>query len=49
MSAHSKRLAQFEEAVYRQREEMQEKMDEMMSLLRDYIKAKALEKVLVRK
>lgn len=49
MSAHSERSAKFEEAVYRQREEMQEKMAEMMNLLNEYTKAKTPEKVLVRK
>ena len=48
MSAHSERLEKFEEAVYRQREEMQEKMAEMMNLLKEYTKVKTPEKVLVR-
>ena len=49
MSTHSERLAKFEEAVYRQKEEMQEKMAEMMSLLEEYSNIKTPEKVLLRK
>ena len=49
MSTHSERLAKFEEAVYRQKEKMEEKMAEMMNLLEEYTKIKTLEKVLVRK
>ena len=49
MSTHSERLAKFEEAVYRQKEEMQEKMAEMMSLLEEYSTIKTPEKVLLRK
>ena len=48
-SKHSERLAKFEEAVYKQKEEMEEKMAEMMSLLKEFSKAKAPEKVLMRK
>ena len=49
MSTHSERLAKVKEAVYRQKEEMEEKMAEMMSLLKEYTKIKTPEKVLVRK
>jgi hypothetical protein len=49
MSTHSKRLAKFEKAVYRQKEEMQEKMTEMMSLLEEYSNIKTPEKLLLRK
>jgi hypothetical protein len=49
MATHSDRLARFEEAVYKQKEEMQEKMNEMMSLLEKYANQKTPERMLLRK
>jgi hypothetical protein len=49
MAAHSDRLARFEEAVYKQKEEVQEKMNEMMSLLEEYANQKTPERMLLRK
>ena len=49
MSTHSERLAKLEETVYRQKEEMQEKMTEMMSLLEEYSNINTPKKVLLRK
>lgn len=49
MATHSARLARFEEAVYKQKEEMQEKMNEMMSLLEEYANQKTPERILLRK
>jgi hypothetical protein len=49
MSTHYERLAKFKEAVYRQKEEMQEKMTEMMSLLEEYSNIKTPNKELLRK
>jgi hypothetical protein len=49
MATHSERLARFEEAVYKQKEEMQEKMKEMMSLVEEYANQKTLEMMLLRK
>jgi hypothetical protein len=49
MATHSDRLARFEEAVYKQKEEMQEKMNEMMSLLEEYANQKTPERMLLRK
>ena len=40
MPTHSERLARFEEAIYKQKEEMEEKMAEMMNLLEEYTKVK---------
>nr|GEV19924.1 hypothetical protein [Tanacetum cinerariifolium] len=48
MEAPIERMERFEEAIYKQREESNERMFEMFSLLREYTKGKALEKVLVR-
>jgi hypothetical protein len=49
MATHSDRLARFEEAVYKQKEEMQEKMNEMMSLLEEYANQRTPERMLLRK
>jgi hypothetical protein len=49
MATHSARLARFEEAVYKQKEEMQEKMNEMISLLEEYANQRTPERVLLRK
>jgi hypothetical protein len=48
MATHSERLAKFEEAVYKQKEEMQEKMTEMMSLVEEYSNQKNPEMILLR-
>jgi hypothetical protein len=49
MATHSDPLARFEEAIYKQKEEMQEKMNEMMSLLDEYAKQRNPERMLLRK
>lgn len=49
MATHSERLAKFEEAVYRQKEEMQVKMKEMMSLVEENANKKPPEMMLLRK
>jgi hypothetical protein len=49
MATHSDRLARFEEAVYKQKEEMQEKMNEMLSLLEEYANQGTPERILLRK
>lgn len=49
MATHSERLARFEEAVYKQKEDMQEKMNEMMSLMEEYANQKTPERMLLRK
>lgn len=49
MATHSERLAAFEEAVYKQKEEMQVKMKEMMSLVEEYANKKPPEMMLLRK
>nr|GEW96369.1 hypothetical protein [Tanacetum cinerariifolium] len=41
-------MKRFEEAVYEKREEINERITEMFSLLKEYIKGKSSEKVLVR-
>ncbi|GJR69653.1 CAAX amino terminal protease [Tanacetum coccineum] len=41
-------MERFEEAIYRQREEINERMTEMFSLLKELTKGKSLEKVLVK-
>ncbi|GJT52309.1 MAK10-like protein [Tanacetum coccineum] len=48
MAAHSERMKKFEEAIYEQREEINERMTKMFSLLKEYTKGKSPEKVLVR-
>ncbi|GJU65678.1 zinc finger, CCHC-type containing protein [Tanacetum coccineum] len=48
MAAHTKRMERFEDAIYKQREEINERMTEMFSLLKEYTKVKSPEKVLVR-
>ena len=49
MVTHSDRLARFEEAVYKQKEEMEEKMNEMMNLLEEYANQRTPERMLLRK
>ncbi|GKF17649.1 MAK10-like protein, partial [Tanacetum coccineum] len=48
MTAHTERMERFKEAIYKQREEINERMTEMFSLLKEYTKGKYPEKVLVR-
>nr|GEV73544.1 hypothetical protein [Tanacetum cinerariifolium] len=48
VAAHTERMERFEEAIYKQREEINERMMEMFSLLKEFTKGKSLEKVLVR-
>nr|GFB36338.1 hypothetical protein [Tanacetum cinerariifolium] len=40
-------MERFEEAIYKQREDINERMTNMFTLLKEYTKGKALEKVLV--
>jgi hypothetical protein len=49
MAIHSERLAKFEEAVYKQKEEMQEKMKEMMSLVVEYANKKTPRNDVIKK
>ena len=49
MATHVERLARFEEAVYKQKEEMQEKMNEVMRLMEEYANQKTPERMLLRK
>ena len=44
MTRHSERLAKFEVAVYKQKEEMEEKMAEMMELLNKFTKQRFLKR-----
>ncbi|GJU57854.1 hypothetical protein Tco_1235620 [Tanacetum coccineum] len=48
MATHTERMENFEEAIYRQRKEINERMTEMFSLLKEYTKGKAPEKILVK-
>ncbi|GKD55139.1 MAK10-like protein [Tanacetum coccineum] len=48
MAAPIERMQRFKEAIYKQREETNERMFEMFIILKEYTKGKALEKVLVR-
>ncbi|GJR44134.1 hypothetical protein Tco_1312237 [Tanacetum coccineum] len=48
MEAHTERMERFEEAIYKQREEINEKIIEIFSLLKEFTKGKSPEKVLVR-
>nr|GEV35566.1 MAK10-like protein [Tanacetum cinerariifolium] len=48
MVAHTERMKRFDEAIFKQREEINEQMTEMFSLLKEYIEGKSPEKVLVR-
>ncbi|GKD75387.1 hypothetical protein Tco_1333669 [Tanacetum coccineum] len=45
---NSKRKERFEEAIYQQREEINERMTEMFCLIEEYTKGKSLEKVLAK-
>ncbi|GJU14253.1 hypothetical protein Tco_1142219, partial [Tanacetum coccineum] len=47
MAAHTERMERFEEAIYKQREGINERMMEFFILLKEYTKGKAPEKVLV--
>nr|GFA35859.1 hypothetical protein [Tanacetum cinerariifolium] len=48
MAAHTEWMERFKEVVYKQREEINERMTYMFSLSKEYTKGKAPEKVLVR-
>ncbi|GJT43993.1 MAK10-like protein [Tanacetum coccineum] len=49
MAAHTERIKRFEESIYKQREDINERMTEMFSLLKELTKGKSSKKVLVRK
>nr|GEV30584.1 putative ribonuclease H-like domain-containing protein [Tanacetum cinerariifolium] len=49
MEAHTERMERFEEAIYKQREEINKGMKEMLSLLKELTKGKSSKKALVRK
>ncbi|GKD63635.1 hypothetical protein Tco_1305743 [Tanacetum coccineum] len=48
MAAHIERMERLEEAIFKQNEEINERMMEMFSLLKELTKSKSLKKVLVR-
>ncbi|GJV50084.1 MAK10-like protein [Tanacetum coccineum] len=48
MAAHTKRLERFENAIFKQREEINNRMTEMFGLLKDLTTSRAPEKVLMR-
>ncbi|GJU97639.1 hypothetical protein Tco_1326910 [Tanacetum coccineum] len=48
MEAHTERMEWFKEAIYKKREDINERMLEMFSLLKELTKGKSPEKVLVR-
>nr|GEY09974.1 hypothetical protein [Tanacetum cinerariifolium] len=48
MVAHTERIERFEEAIYKYREEINERMTKMFSPLKEYTKKKSPKKVLVR-
>ncbi|GKD44168.1 hypothetical protein Tco_1268813, partial [Tanacetum coccineum] len=48
MKAQTERMERFEEAIYKQREEIKERMTEISNLLKELTKEKSPEKVLVR-
>ncbi|GJV32917.1 hypothetical protein Tco_1393317 [Tanacetum coccineum] len=48
MAAHTERIERFNEAIYKQREKINERMTEVFILLKEYTKGKSPEKVLVR-
>ncbi|GJT20314.1 hypothetical protein Tco_0890251, partial [Tanacetum coccineum] len=47
-AGHTKRMERFEEAICKQREDINERMTDMFSLLKEYTKGKAQGKVLVK-
>ncbi|GKC42545.1 hypothetical protein Tco_1060267 [Tanacetum coccineum] len=48
MAAHTERIERFENAIFMQREEINDKMTEMFKLLKELMTSRALEKVLIR-
>ncbi|GKD88750.1 hypothetical protein Tco_1364257 [Tanacetum coccineum] len=48
MAAHTERIERFDEPIFKKREEINERMAEMFSLLKELAKGKSPEKVLVR-
>ncbi|GJX22310.1 hypothetical protein Tco_0226755 [Tanacetum coccineum] len=48
LNVENRESTHFEEAIYKQREEINQIMTEMFSLLKEFTKGKSLEKVLVR-
>ncbi|GJZ06733.1 hypothetical protein Tco_0540526 [Tanacetum coccineum] len=48
MAAHSERMEIFENAIFKQREEINGRMTEMFRLLKEFTTSRALEKVLIR-
>ncbi|GJX03494.1 zinc finger, CCHC-type containing protein [Tanacetum coccineum] len=48
MAAHSERMKRFENAIFKQREEINDRMTEMFKLLKELTTSKAPEKVLIR-
>ncbi|GJT16995.1 MAK10-like protein [Tanacetum coccineum] len=48
MAAHTKRMKRFKNAIFKQREEINDRMAEMFGLLKELTASKTLEKVLVR-
>nr|GEX94342.1 hypothetical protein [Tanacetum cinerariifolium] len=48
MEAHTKRIERFENAIFKQREEINDKMTKMFRLLMELTTSKAPEKVLIR-
>ncbi|GJS82998.1 zinc finger, CCHC-type containing protein [Tanacetum coccineum] len=48
MAAHTERMERFENAIFKQREEINDRMTEMFGLLKELMTSKTLEKVLIR-
>ncbi|GKA89170.1 hypothetical protein Tco_0810982 [Tanacetum coccineum] len=48
MAAHTERMERFENAIFKQREEINDRMAEMFGLLKELTTSRALEKVLIR-
>ncbi|GJX54475.1 hypothetical protein Tco_0282844 [Tanacetum coccineum] len=48
MTAHSERMERFENAIFKQREEINDRMTEMFKLLKELMTSRAPEKVLIR-
>ncbi|GKC72084.1 hypothetical protein Tco_1117967, partial [Tanacetum coccineum] len=48
MVAHAERMERFENAIFKQREEINDKMTEMFKLLKELMTSKTLEKVLIK-
>ncbi|GJS45331.1 hypothetical protein Tco_0595452 [Tanacetum coccineum] len=48
MAAHTERMKQFENAIFKQREDINGRIAEMFGLLKELIASKTLEKILIR-